>query len=226
MNTQFINPALYRKKLYTILSTDLSTDNMPVFYTDLGGCSRVHDPIEREHVNIGLNPLNFKSFRCSRAHLFVNTFVIAFVISLNFTYTQVINRKESGVLEVKYAEKLLQLATPSSKNQRVQDKASLPILEGFDLPDPAKILRAAYDLWQPVRDAMPEWVAYMSVRKAHQDGDKSLEKDHREAEQAYYTACQKCPEFQYYRQVHQRLFSPKKKEEIDWYADPHKESSL
>ena len=134
--------------------------------------------------------------------------------------------KQSGVSKdthsTDYAEKLLKFATQSPK--QVQDKVSLPIPEGVDLPDLAKILRAAYDLWQPVRDAMPEWIAYMSVRKAHQDGDKSLEKAHRDAEQAYYDACQQCPEFQYYRQVHQRLFPPSQEKLIDWYAAPQEAS--
>lgn len=125
-----------------------------------------------------------------------------------------------------YTEKLLQLAKQSFKNQQVQDKVSLPIPEGFDLPDPTKILRAAYDVWQPVRDAMPEWISYMSVRQNHQNGDKSLEKAHRDAEEAYYGSCQQCPQFQYYKQVYQRLFPPKKKQEIDWWAEPSQGASL
>ncbi len=224
MKDQFINTSPYKKKLSTTLSTELSTDNMPAFYTALAGCSRVHDPIERERVNIGIKPLNYKGFRCSRSSLCVNTFMIVFMISLNLTYAQVIHRQESGALEVNYTEKLLRLAAPSSTKKH--DKVVLPIPAGFDLPDPTEILRAAYDLWQPVRDAMPEWIAYMSIRKAHQNGDKSLVQAHRDAEQAYYGACQQCPEFQYYKQVYQRLFPPKQKQKIDWWAEPSQGASL
>jgi hypothetical protein len=122
-----------------------------------------------------------------------------------------------------YAEELLQLASQSSKQKKDANKVSLPIPTGFDLPDPAKIYRAAYDLWQPIRERMPAWVKYMSLRKAHQNGDKSVAPAHKEAEQAYYAVCQQCPEFQYYDQVRQKLFPAAKA--IDWEAQDHKRSA-
>lgn len=136
--------------------------------------------------------------------------------------------KQSGisVAVTDYAEELLQLASQSSKQKKDANKVSLPIPTGFDLPDPAKIYRAAYDLWQPIRERMPAWVKYMSLRKAHQNGDKSLAPAHKKAEQAYYAACQQCPEFQYYSKVYQTLFPPKKTKLIDWYEPSHEEISL
>jgi len=124
-----------------------------------------------------------------------------------------------GVTE--YSERLLRLCTPSAKKS--QEEVSLPIPSGFDLPDREQIYRAAYDLWQPVRDKMPAWIKYMSLRKAHQSGDKSLAQAHKDAEQAYYVACQQCPEFQYYTQVRQKLFPAPKA--IDWEAQDHKRSA-
>jgi hypothetical protein len=125
-----------------------------------------------------------------------------------------------------YAKELLRFASQSSQSKKDETTVSLPIPTGFDLPDRAKIYRTAYDLWQAVREKMPAWVKYMSLRKAHQNGDHTLAQAHKDAEQAYYAACQQCTEFRYYNQVRQKLFSAQKKSEIDWYEPSHKEASL
>lgn len=220
----------YVIKLLTTLSTELSTDNMPVFYTFFRGVRPVRTPYGKrtgEQSSQTIIQYGLEGVRTpSKKGAIANTVHVCLLLSMISSYTHVINRSKNGASEVNYAEKLLQLATQSPKDKKDTGQVSLPIAAGFDLPDRGKILQTAYDVWQPVRDTLPEWIAYMSVRETHQNGDKTLGQAHRDAEQAYYAACQECPQFQYYKQVYQRLFTPKQQKEIDWWAEPSQGRTL
>jgi hypothetical protein len=196
-----------------------------------GGASLLHSLVHEAPKQLVSNPYPVRGTGCFAGVLQRSTFE---AVNLGGDLTSKIEAptealaKQSGisVAVTDYAEELLRFASQYSQSKKDENQVSLPIPTGFDLPDRAKIYRTAYDLWQPVREKMPTWGKYMSLRKAHQNGDHTLAQAHKEAEQAYYAACQQCPAFQYYNQVRQKLFPAQKKSETDWYKPSHKEASL